>query len=143
MLDETRHAIEDRLALVDLHAPEGVDAMADEYVRPIVNRLMTQFDQELRRAVVVAVRLVAEGILVSMDRHDHEVRILLANTDAPHDPVQIPLVDRVVEASDLFAHLVPGAEQDEFVRLFVGGHGGNWNSDFGTMSVRPVADLAQ
>ncbi len=33
MLDEARHAVKDRLALVDLHAPQGVDAMADEHVR--------------------------------------------------------------------------------------------------------------
>jgi hypothetical protein len=57
-LDEARHAVEDRLALVDLHAPQGVDDMADEYVRAVVNRLVGQLDQEVRRAVVVAVRLV-------------------------------------------------------------------------------------
>src|SRR5262252_199761 len=117
MLDEARHAVEDRLALVDLHASQGVDAMADEYVRAIVNRLMGQVYEEVRRAVVVAVRLVAEGILVAMDRHDHEVRVLLANTDAPHDPVEIPLVDRVGEASDLFADFVPAAEQRQLVWL--------------------------
>ena len=86
MLDEPRHAVEDRFALVDLHATQGVDVMADEYVRAIVNRLVGQFYQEIRRAVVVAVRLVAEGILVGMDRHGHQVRVLLSNADAPHNP---------------------------------------------------------
>src|SRR5215813_5778523 len=110
MLDEACYAIEDRLSLVNLHAPQGVDAMADEYVRAIVDRLVSELDQEVRRAVVVAVRLVAEGILVSVDRHDYEVRVLFTNADAPHDPVQIPLVDRVGEASYLFAHFIPRAK---------------------------------
>ena len=69
--------------------------------------------------------------------------VLLSDADAPHDPVQIPLVDRVGEAADLFAHLVPGAEQGQLVRLLVGGRGGDRNRDFGTMRVRRVADLAQ
>src|SRR5262252_3648804 len=132
---EACYAIEERLSLGNLHAPQGVDAMADEYVRAIVDRLVSELDQEVRRAVVVAVRLVAEGILVSVDRHDHEVRVLLANADAPHDAVQIPLVDRVGEASYLFAHFIPGAKQEQFVRRLVGGHRGDGNGDLGTMSV--------
>jgi len=70
-------------------------------------------------------------------------RVLLSNADAPHDPVQIPPVDRVGEASYLFADLIPGTKQGQLVRRLVGGRGGDRNSDFGTMSVGRVADLAQ
>jgi len=73
LLDEACHAVKDRLSLVDLHAPQGVDAMADEYVGAVVDCLVGEFRSKSPACCCRDCSLVAEGILVAVDRHDHEV----------------------------------------------------------------------
>src|SRR3989442_1517042 len=62
MVKEARHAVEYRFPLIDLDTTERVDAMSDESVRPVVNHLMRQLDQEVRRVMVQTVSLKRERL---------------------------------------------------------------------------------
>src|SRR6266852_1257936 len=89
MVEETRHTVEYWFSLVDLDASEIVDAGSDEGVRPVVDHLMRQLDQEVRRAMVLTVRLKRERVLMAVDRDDEEVRQLLTGSAAPDDTFEI------------------------------------------------------
>src|SRR6266571_9470854 len=89
MVEETRHTVEYWFSLVDLDASKVVDAGSDEGVRPIVDHLMRQLDQEVRRAMVLTVRLKRERILMAVNRDDKKVRRLLADSDARDDAFEI------------------------------------------------------
>ena len=57
--------------------------MADERVRSVVDGVMRQFDQEVRRVILEEKRLQDRVALVRVNGRDQEVRVLLAVLDAP------------------------------------------------------------
>src|SRR6266702_2132365 len=103
MVEEARHAIEYRFPLIDFDTTERVDAMSDEGVRPVVNHLMRQLDQEIRRLMVQTVSLKCERVLMAVNRDDEEVRQLLTESDARDDAFEIRPVPLVREVARIRA----------------------------------------
>src|SRR5947209_20457951 len=103
MVKEARHAVEYRFPLIDFDTAERVDAMSDEGVRPAVDHLMRQLDQEVRRVMVLTVRLKNERVLMAVDRDDEEVRQLLTDSDALENTVEIGRVHLVREVARMSA----------------------------------------
>jgi len=83
--------------------------------------------------------LVAEGILVAVDRHDQGSPSFCFPTRMPRMiPSRSLWFDPVDEASYLFAHLITGCQTGtaRSATRWAGPRGRRGNSDFGTMSVR-------
>src|SRR5256886_12755858 len=99
MVKEARHAVEYRFPLIDFDTTERVDAMSDEGVRPVVDHLMRQLDQEVRRVMVLTVSLKRKRVLMAVNRDDEEVRQLLADSGARDDAFEIGRVHLVREVA--------------------------------------------
>src|SRR5207249_10242918 len=105
MVKEARHAVEYRFPLIDSDTAERVDAMSDEGVRPVVDHLMRQLDQEVRRVMVLTVSLKRKRVLMAVNRDDEEVRQLLADSDARDDAFEIGRVHLVREVARIRAEI--------------------------------------
>src|SRR6266704_6111890 len=129
MVKEARHAVENRFALIDLDTAEVVHAMSDEGIGPIVDHLMRQLDQEVRRAMVLTVRLKRERILMAVDRDDEEVRQLLTDSDALDDTFEIGRVHLVREVARMSADRECGLKEVQPPRRLVGRDRRNRNAN--------------
>lgn len=115
--DEIRQTVENRPATVDLHPGKGMYTMADEHVRPGVDRLAGDPAQEVRRMVfdrllqalvpVEAALGIEMARLVGVDRGDQEIRVDLAIGDGRKDAFPVALVHVVMERARILPSLVP------------------------------------
>src|SRR5438093_631451 len=121
MVEEARHAVEYRFPLIDFDTAERVDAMSDEGVRPVVDHLMRQLDQEVRRLMVLTVSLKRERVLMAVNRDDQEICQLLTGSDACDDAFEVGRVHLVGEVARMRADLECGLKEFEPSRPLAGG----------------------
>src|SRR5438093_4273301 len=143
MVEEARHAVEYRFPLIDLDTSERVDAMSDEGVRPVVNHLMRQFDQEVRRLMVQTVRLKRERVLMAVNRDDEEVRQLLTDSHTRDDAFEIRRVYLVREVARIRTDCEGGLKELQPVRWLVGRDRGDRKAHLRTSGIDGIADLFQ
>ena len=143
MVKEARHAVEYRFPLIDLDTTERVDAMSDESVRPVVNHLMRQLDQEVRRVMVQTVSLKRERVLMAVNRDDEEVRQLLTESDARDDAFEIRRVHLVHEIARIRADCECGLKELQPPRRLVGRDRRDRKAHLRTSGIDGIADLFQ
>src|SRR6266567_3323233 len=143
MVEETRHTVEYLFSLVDLDASEVVDAVSDNGVRPVVDHLMRQLDQEVRRVMVLTVRLKHERVLMAVDRDDEEVRQLLTDSDALENTFKIGRVHLVREVARMSADRECGLKEVQPPRRLVGCDRRDRNANLRTAGINGIADLLQ
>src|SRR5439155_4320824 len=141
MVKEARHAVEYRFPLIDLDTTERVDAMSDESVRPVVNHLMRQLDQEVR--LVQTVSLKRERVLMAVNRDDEEVRQLLTESDARDDAFAIRRVHLVHEIARIRADCECGLKELQPPRRLVGRDRRDRKAHLRTSGIDGIADLSQ
>ena len=110
LIVELAHAVEDRLALVDLDAAQHVRTVRDEHVGAVVHRLMRELDQEVRRLILEQPLLPGDRPLVAVAGRDQELGQVLAVAHAAQVLPQVALV-HLEAARPRRADLVPDAEE--------------------------------
>src|SRR5207249_11807015 len=143
MVKEARHAVEYRFPLIDSDTAERVDAMSDEGVRPVVDHLMRQLDQEVRRVMVLTVSLKRKRVLMAVNRDDEEVRQLLTDSDARDDAFQIGRVHLVREVARAWADLKCGLKESQPPRRLVDRNRRDRNAHLRTAGIDGITDLLQ
>src|SRR5262249_32227215 len=117
--------------------------MSDEGVCAVVNHLMRQLDQEVRRLMVQTVSLKRERVLMAVNREDEEVRQLLTDADARGDVFEIGRVHLVREVARIRDDYECGLKELQPPRRLAGRCRGDWKAHLRTSGIDGIADLFQ